>query len=56
MDMHSLKKLFSLGAVAVVCETLPSVIAEGVTYLQVNNTTRRLPIWRTSFMVNLLQK
>ena len=38
-DGHAfIEKAVSLGAVAVVCEEMPSVISEGITYLQVNNT------------------
>jgi UDP-N-acetylmuramoyl-L-alanyl-D-glutamate--2,6-diaminopimelate ligase len=33
-----IEKAVLLGAVAIVCEEMPSVIAEGVTYLVVNNT------------------
>ena len=33
-----IEKAVSLGAVAVVCEEMPGVTSEGVTYLQVNNT------------------
>jgi len=38
-DGHSfIEKAIELGAVAIVCETLPPVKEEGVTYIQVNNT------------------
>ena len=38
-DGHAfIEKAVSLGAVAVVCEEMPSVISEDITYLQVNNT------------------
>lgn len=39
-DGHQfISKAISLGATAVVCDTMPDTIEEGVTYLQVNNTS-----------------
>jgi UDP-N-acetylmuramoyl-L-alanyl-D-glutamate--2,6-diaminopimelate ligase len=39
-DGHQfIDKAVSLGAVAIVCDEMPAVIAEGITYLQVNNTS-----------------
>lgn len=38
-DGHQfIDKAIALGAIAIMCEDMPAVLAEGVTYLQVNNT------------------
>jgi len=44
-----IEKAISLGAIAVVCDTLPDVIVAGVTYIQVKDTNMALAFMATNF-------
>jgi UDP-N-acetylmuramoyl-L-alanyl-D-glutamate--2,6-diaminopimelate ligase len=49
-DGHEfIDKAVTLGAVAIVCETMPSNFAEGVTYLQVNNSNEAVAYMAHNF-------
>jgi UDP-N-acetylmuramoyl-L-alanyl-D-glutamate--2,6-diaminopimelate ligase len=49
-DGHQfIDKAVSLGAVAVVCDEMPSAISEGITYLQVNNTNEAVAYMANQF-------
>jgi UDP-N-acetylmuramoyl-L-alanyl-D-glutamate--2,6-diaminopimelate ligase len=49
-DGHEfIEKAVTLGAVAIVCETMPSNFAEGVTYLQVNNSNEAVAYMAHNF-------
>ena len=51
-----IEKALSLGAVVVICEEFPSVIVNGVTYVQVNNTNVALAFMAANFYENPSQK
>ena len=41
-DTITLKKPFNQGAIAIVCDTFPEIIVNGITYIQVKDTNRAL--------------
>ena len=50
VDGHSfIEKAISLGAIAVVCETLPDIIQNGITYIEVQDTSSALAIMASNF-------
>jgi UDP-N-acetylmuramoyl-L-alanyl-D-glutamate--2,6-diaminopimelate ligase len=49
-------KAIELGATAVVCETLPGTIVEGITYIQVKDTNTALAIMAANYFDNPSQK
>ena len=52
-DGHDfIEKAINLGAVAVVCDTLPEIIVTGVTYIQVKDTNSALAMMATNFYGN----
>lgn len=52
-DGHDfIEKAISLGATVVVCETLPDLIAEGITYIQVADTSSALAFMAANFYGN----
>ncbi|MCG2610709.1 UDP-N-acetylmuramoyl-L-alanyl-D-glutamate--2,6-diaminopimelate ligase [Flavobacterium sp. SM15] len=52
-DGHDfIEKALQLGATVVVCETLPNTIAEGITYIQVSDTTAALAFMAANFYEN----
>ena len=52
-DGHDfIEKAINLGAVAVVCDTLPEIIVTGVTYIQVKDTNSALAMLATNFYGN----
>ncbi len=52
-DGHDyIEKAISLGATAIVCETLPEKIVEGVTYIEVKNGNSALAIMASNFYEN----
>jgi UDP-N-acetylmuramoyl-L-alanyl-D-glutamate--2,6-diaminopimelate ligase len=56
-DGHDfIAKAIELGATAIVCDTLPETIAEGVTYIQVKDTNSALAIMAANYFDNPSQK
>nr|WP_314864507.1 UDP-N-acetylmuramoyl-L-alanyl-D-glutamate--2,6-diaminopimelate ligase [uncultured Flavobacterium sp.] len=56
-DGHDfIAKAIELGATAVVCETLPETIVEGITYIQVKDTNTALAIMAANYFDNPSQK
>nr|WP_314835891.1 UDP-N-acetylmuramoyl-L-alanyl-D-glutamate--2,6-diaminopimelate ligase [uncultured Flavobacterium sp.] len=52
-DGHDyIEKAIQLGAVAIVCETFPEIIANGVTYIQVKDTNSALAIMAANYFGN----
>ena len=52
-DGHDyIEKAIQLGAVAIVCETFPEIIANGVTYIQVKDTNCALAIMAANYFGN----
>lgn len=52
-DGHDfIEKAINLGAVAIVCETLPEVIISGITYIQVKDTNEALAFLASNFYGN----
>ena len=51
-----IEKALSLGASVIICEEFPSVIVNGVTYVQVNNTNEALAFLAANFYENPSQK
>lgn len=51
-----IEKALSLGASVIICEEFPSVIVNGVTYVQVNNTNEALAFLAANFYDNPSQK
>ena len=52
-DGHDfIEKAINLGATVVVCETIPSLIVEGVTYVQVKDTSAALAFMAANFYGN----
>lgn len=52
-DGHDfIEKAISLGATVVVCETLPALIVEGITYIQVNDTSAAMAFMAANFYGN----
>ena len=56
-DGHDfIAKAIELGATAVVCDTLPETIVEGITYIQVKDTNTALAIMAANYFDNPSQK
>ena len=52
-DGHDfIEKAISLGAVAVVCDTFPEIIVDGITYVQVKDTNKALAFLAANFYGN----
>jgi len=47
-----IEKAINLGAIAIVCDTLPEVIVTGITYIQVKDTNSALAMMATNFYGN----
>ena len=47
-----IEKAISLGAVAVICDTLPATIAKGITYIQVRDTNKALAFMAANYYDN----
>jgi UDP-N-acetylmuramoyl-L-alanyl-D-glutamate--2,6-diaminopimelate ligase len=56
-DGHDfIEKAINLGAISIVCEILPMVIVEGITYLQVKDTNSALAFMAANYFDNPSQK
>jgi len=52
-DGHSyIEKAINLGAIAIVCETMPEIIVTGITYIQVKDTNEALAFLASNFYNN----
>lgn len=56
-DGHDyIEKAIALGAVAIVCDTLPEILASGITYVQVKDTNKALAFMAANYFGNPSEK
>jgi UDP-N-acetylmuramoyl-L-alanyl-D-glutamate--2,6-diaminopimelate ligase len=51
-----IEKAIALGAVAIVCDTLPEILASGITYVQVKDTNKALAFMAANYFGNPSEK
>lgn len=56
-DGHDyIQKAIELGAIAIICDTLPSIIEKGITYIQVKDTNAALAFMAANYFDNASEK